>query len=239
MARRITPARFPRGVADPSGEHAYLRDQAGGLVALDLGSGKVLWRAAPPMRPLLARDGKIVAARPAGAHALEIVVLDAADGKELRRSKPLALPDWVNVSLEDTPNLTLHAEEEDGTLILRWAAQNRYRGGAAPSPKVLEAAKRDAAGAARVDLTTGRVEELSNEEGGAPKPPSDENPPSSTPDVLEQRDLGDKAFQLLARKIAGGTVQMLVRALDPKSGRIAWETIVDEALAQRPKPPRP
>jgi len=239
MTGRIAQARFPRGVADPSGERAYLRDQAGRLVALDLQSGNVLWRTTAPMRPLLARDDKVSAMRLAGPHALEVVVLDAANGRELNRSNPLVLPDWANVSLQDTPDFTLYAEEENGAFFLRWSARKRYRGGAAPNAKILEAARRDAWGRARVDLATGEIEELSNAAGAAPEPPPDENPAFSTPDVLEQRDFGDKSFQLLARNIAGGAVQMLVRALDPKSGRVAWETIVDEASAQRPKPPRP
>lgn len=239
MTRRTTPARFPRGIADPSGERAFLRDQAGALVALDLRSGKVLWRTSAPMRPLLARDGKVVAAHPAGAHALEIAVLDAADGKQLKLSEPLALPDWIKVALDNTRDFILDAEEEDGALILRWAAETRYRGGAAPSAKVLKAAERGAGGAARVDLTTGAVEELPDAGAELPEEPPAATSGAAAPDVVEQREIGDKSFHLLARKMPSGTIQMLVRALDPKSSRTLWETIVDEAAARPPKPPRP
>jgi PQQ-like domain len=239
MAQRITPARFPRGVADTSGNRAFLRGQAGALVALDLRSGNVLWRTTEPMRPLLARNDKIVAVRVSGPHTLEVVVLSAADGKELLRSKPLILPEWANVSLDNTPDFRLHAEGEDGSLFIRWAARNRYRGGAAPGKEILQEARRDASGEARLDVKTGAIEELLNGPGTAPEPLPDEERPASAPDVLEQRDVGNKSFQLLARDTPRGAVQMLVRALDPKTADTLWETVVDETLARRPKPPRP
>ncbi|MBI2361672.1 MAG: PQQ-like beta-propeller repeat protein [Deltaproteobacteria bacterium] len=239
MAERFAPARFPRGVADASRGRAFLRDQSGALVALDLTTGNVLWRTTVPMRPLLVCDGKVLAVRLAARHTLEVVILDAADGRELRISKPLIFPEWANVSLEDTTDFTLRVETKDGAVFLRWAARSRYRGGAAPSIKVLEAARRDAWGEARVDVDTGEVEELPGAVGDVPEAPSEEAPSSLSPDVLEQRDIGNKSFQLLTRNTAGGTVQMLVRAVHPDTGQVAWETIVDEVPVRRPKPPRP
>jgi PQQ-like domain len=239
MAEHTAPERFPRGIADATGGRAFLRDQSNLLVALDLKTGKVLWRTTTPMRPLLVHQDKVVAVRIAAQHALELVVLAAEDGRESRVSRPLILPEWANVSLEDTTDLTLRAEAEDDTAVLRWTARSRYRGGAAPSARVLESARREAQGEARGHLDTGEVEELPQAAGAPPESVPSETVPSPAPDVLEQQDIGNRRFQLVVRNVAGGTVQLRVRAVDPETERTAWETVIDEAPLRRPRPPRP
>src|SRR5574342_111868 len=107
MAERTRPPRFPRGVADAAAERGFARDPAGAIVALDLSSGRVLWRTTAPMRPLVARGDALLAARRAGPHAIEFVVLDAKNGAERRASKPVAFPEWASVSLDNTPDFAL------------------------------------------------------------------------------------------------------------------------------------
>jgi outer membrane protein assembly factor BamB len=233
--------RFPRGVADPGAARAFVHDRAGTVLALDLATGEVRWRAGTGLRPLSVVGDVVVAARVAGRNAIELVMLDARDGRELRVSEPLALPDWAQASLEDTPDSTLRAEAEGGAVVLRWTARARYRGGAPPSAMVQAAAEREARGAARVDVDSGAVEALPepavavapvHADAGAPAAPAPE------PDVLEQADLGGTRFQLVVRD-AGERVRTLIRAVDRGTGRTVWETVIDEAPRRRPRPPRP
>ena len=135
MVAAAAAKRFPRGVADPGAARAFVHDRAGTVLALDLATGQVRWRAGTALRPLSVVGDVVVAARIASRNAIELVMLDAGDGHELRASEPLALPDWAQASLDDTPDYALRAEAEGGTVVLRWAAQARYRGGAPPSAR--------------------------------------------------------------------------------------------------------
>jgi outer membrane protein assembly factor BamB len=233
--------RFPRGVADPGAARAFVHDRAGTVLALDLATGEVRWRAGTGLRPLSVVGDVVVAARVARRNAIELVMLDARDGRELRVSEPLALPDWAQASLEDTPDSTLRAEAEGGAVVVRWTARARYRGGAPPSAMVQAAAEREARGAARVDVDSGAVEALPepavavasvHADAGAPAAPASE------PDVLEQADIGGTRFQLVVRD-AGERVRTLIRAVDRGTGQTVWETVIDEAPRRRPRPPRP
>ncbi len=230
--------RFPLGVADPGAARAFVHDRAGTVLALDLATGQVRWRAGTALRPLSVVGDVVVAARVASRNAIELVMLDAGDGHELRASEPLALPDWAQASLDDTPDYTLRAEAEGGTVVLRWAAQARYRGGAPPSAMVQAAAERQAQGAARVDVGSGAVESLP-EPAVAPTHADAPAAPASDPDVLEQADIGGTRFQLVVRDDAEERVRTLVRAVDRGTGRTVWETVIDEAPRPRPRPPRP
>jgi outer membrane protein assembly factor BamB len=235
--------RFPRGVADPGAARAFVHDRAGTVLALDLATGEVRWRAGTGLRPLSVVGDVVVAARVARRNAIELVMLDARDGRELRVSEPLALPDWAQASLEDTPDSTLRAEAEGGAVVVRWTARARYRGGAPPSAMVQAAAEREARGAARVDVDSGAVEALPEPAAAVAPMHADADAgalaaPASEPDVLEQADLGGTRFQLVVRD-AGERVRTLIRAVDRGAGRTVWETVIDEAPRRRPRPPRP
>jgi PQQ enzyme repeat len=230
--------RFPHGVADPTAMRAFVHDRAGGVLALDLATGAVLWRSGTALRPLSVVGEVVVTARVAPRGAIEIVMLDAEDGHQLRVSNPIALPDWARPSLDDTPDFTLRAENEDGAVLLHWAASAGYRGGAPPSAKVQAAAERQARGAARVHVDSGALEPLP-EPAAEPEHLDTWVAPSSDPEVLEQQDIGTNRFQLVARGGAGRNVEVLVRTVDRTTGRTAWETVIDEQPRSRPRPLRP
>ena len=229
---------FPRGVADPGADRAFVHDRAGTVLALDLATGEVRWRAGTALRPLSVVGEVVVAARVASRNAIELVMLDAGDGRELRASEPLALPDWAQASLDDTPDYALRAEAEGGAVVLRWSAQARYRGGAPPSAMVQAAAERQAQGAARVDVGSGAVEPLP-EPAAAAVHADAPAAPASDPEVLKQADIGGTRYQLVVRDGAGERVRTLIRAVDRATGRTVWETVIDEAPRSRPRPPRP
>lgn len=204
---------------------------------LDLATGEVLWRAGRALRPLALVDDVLVTARITGPGGIEIVILDRADGAVRRVSKPLSLPVWVRPSLDDSPEFALRAEIHEQSVIIRWSAQARYLGGAPPSAEVRESYEHDAQGAARVALETGDIELLDE--------PIDSTAVSlgtarstAEPDVVEQQEIGDKFFQLVAQSGAGDIVKVLVRAVERQSGRTLWETVIEETRLRRPKPLR-
>lgn len=239
MAGGVIPRLFPRGVADPSGSRAFVRDRNGTLLALDLRTGAVLWRAGAGLRPLAVVDDMLVAARVAAPHALEITILDTADGRVRRVSEQLPLPSWARPSLDDTSEFALRAAVEGRSVVIRWSAQARYQGGAPPSAKVRETYERDAHGAARVDLETGAVEFLPAPTDATDRPVGQPEISTAEPDVTEQQEIGDKRFELVGDTQAGGAIKVLVRAVDRASGKTVWETLLEEAPLQRPKRLRP
>jgi hypothetical protein len=234
---------FPLGVADSVFRRAFVRIPGDGLLALELSSGTELWRTNEPLRPLITShdDDRLVALR-AIPSALQVIVLDASSGREQCASAPVPLPDWANATLEDSPEFAVHASLDEGALLLRWSARARYRGGAAPTRTIEDAARRDASGGARVDVATCAVKALAEAEGqdaDADPAPSRGGLPSSEPDVLEQHELDGRRFQALVRRAPEGTVRFVLRAIDAATGKAAWESTIGEGPPQRPRRARP
>src|SRR5262249_55247437 len=74
------PSAFiPGGVAHRAGKTGYVQVPAGGIDALDLASGKVLWSFKEPCRPLALVGDRLIchAAEKGKANAVRLVVLDA------------------------------------------------------------------------------------------------------------------------------------------------------------------
>jgi hypothetical protein len=239
MVERSASVSFPRGVADPGASRAYVRDRSGTVMMLDLATGEVLWRAGRALRPLALADDVLVTARITGAGGIEIVILDRADGAVRRVSKPFSLPLWVRPSLDDSPEFGLRAEIDGQSVIIRWSAQSRYRGGAPPSAQVRESYEHDAQGAARVALETGDVELLDEPIDSTAVSTGQTARSTAEPDVVEQQEIGDKFFQLVAQSGAGDIGKVLVRAIERQSGKTLWETVIEETPLRRPKPLRP
>jgi hypothetical protein len=209
-------------------------------MALDLTSGEVLWRSAiGNLRPLSIVEDMLVTARITKPGALELVILESADGAVLRVSKPLPLPGWAHPSLDDTPEFTLRAEAEAQSAVIRWTARARYQGGAPPTAQVRESYEREAHGGARLDLETGTIELLDEEIDNAVALARQPGKSVAEADVLEQQEIGDKRFQLVAQAETDGTVKVLLRAVERNSGKVVWQSLLEEAPLRRPKPLRP
>ena len=230
---------FPRGVADPGASRAYVRDRSGTVMMLDLATGEVLWRAGRGLRPLALVDDVLVTARITGPGGIEIVILDRADGAVRRVSKPLSLPVWVRPALDDSPEFALQAEIHGQSVIIRWSAQARYQGGAPPSAQVRESYERDAQGVARVALETGDIELLDEPIDSTAVSIGQTAGSTAEADVVEQQEIGDKFFQLVARSDTEDRIKLLVRAVERQSGKTLWETVIEETPLRRPKPLRP
>jgi hypothetical protein len=171
-APAFTP--FFGGVADAEGKRAYVPGADGGVVALDLETGKALWSSKEAERPLALAGTNLLAYRPVKGkgNAVVVVTLDADDkGKVLRESDAVTFPDWVSVGLTHGRSFAALSRVQDGDLWLRWQARAWYAGGARPTPEIEKAARKNADGAARIDLKTGKVEMLD-----ADKMPAEEGP---------------------------------------------------------------
>jgi hypothetical protein len=223
-------ARLPGGVADPKGKTGYVQAPGGGVEALDLASGKVLWQTSEVCKPLALAGDRIIcqAAEKGKANAVRILVLDVQDkGKLLRRSDAVEFPAWVSVGTTYGRSFTSRAAlDGKGGLRLHWEARAWYAGGARPTPQIERAARKHAAGSARIDLGSGRVEvqEDQKEKGPAldlPKELEGIKPAqvwTGSEWITHPIRVGKKAVVLL-RSQAGGVEKLEWLAWDLASGK--------------------
>jgi hypothetical protein len=153
---------IPGGAADGEGKVGFVTGESGGIDALDLASGKVLWTTKDGQKAI-AVDGKRVLALAGQGNKLQVLTLDAAEGKKLATSEAVTFPDWVAVRLgvvtsDMGRSFDVAGRSEKGDLYLRWQARSWYWGGARPTPQIEAAARKNADGVARINLETGKVE---------------------------------------------------------------------------------
>ena len=155
---------IPGGVADADGAKGFVADDKGGVSALDLESGKVLWESKTAGRPIAVEGGRVLVQTrdPKNPQALRIVGLDVDKGDKAWESDPIVFPDWVSPVEGRGAGRSFHshARLDDGALLIIWQANSFYWGGAAPSPQIIKASTRHADGAARIHLESGKVEML-------------------------------------------------------------------------------
>ncbi len=132
--KKVTPKQLPGpGVADPAGRIGYFRNTTGGIDALDLGSGKLLWASKDASRPLLASADRVfahqeVAGKPS---QFRVVVLDSTkEGKTVLETEPIALPDWASVAVAYGRSYRSGARLDGNDLYVAWEARAFYAGGA-------------------------------------------------------------------------------------------------------------
>ncbi len=158
---------FPDGVADAAGKTAYVANAAGGIDAIDLAKGELLWDTKEATKPLALLGDKLLAQTPVKdkANQLRIIVLDTGKkGKKVLESDAVVFPEWVAVgAMGQGSSLISRGRGEKGDLFLIWDAHTRYYGGAAPTPEILERAKKDASGIARINVESGKVVMLDKE----------------------------------------------------------------------------
>jgi hypothetical protein len=157
---------LPGGVADPEGKTGYLANPQGGIDAVDLARGKLLWDTKAGSTLLAFADNRLIAQ--AGVEGkgnqIRLVVLDTTNkGKLLLASKPVVFPEWVSVGVTHGRSFSAGARIIKNNLLLTWEARAWYAGGARPTPQIEKAARRHASGVAQIDLKNGRVEMLSRD----------------------------------------------------------------------------
>ena len=143
-------------VVDPGTGALYLMNPQHGIDAVELGSGKTIWRSDAAGKPLTAFDDRLVAQAEAaaGIQALPIVVVNSATHGEpiLTVSVPLSPPAFASIDNAMGSSFTASASMSGGEIEVSWRFSQRAglgRPGLEPP---------DLYGAARINLKTGRVQ---------------------------------------------------------------------------------
>jgi outer membrane protein assembly factor BamB len=251
-----SPAIIPGGVTDAAGKIGYLSLPKGGIVAVDLEKGDVLWESKEANRPLIVAGNRLaaLATDKDKSNVLRVVAIDTDPKGKKSVTSPIKLPDWAVVGTgrdhqQAGKSFMARAQLVKGSLVLKWWAGSRYYGGAAPSPEVLKNATKDATGIATVNLETGKVEmkqddKLERPSGSGLEPVA--KLPKEVQEVARRENwqfgvvVGPRAYgqvQKAGGKVAFGAVQnVLVQAVDLKTGKLLWERVYEE---QRILPPPP
>jgi outer membrane protein assembly factor BamB len=195
---------LPGGVTDAARARGFVANATGGVDALDLETGKVLWTSKDASKPLAVVGDHLLARDAAGGNVIRIVYIDLADGKKVKESDPIVFPAWVTAVEGNGGGRSFHssARLDKGDLLIPWQANTSYWGGRAPTPEMLKAATHNGSGAARIDVESGKVEMLDKDPG----------PPPSTPvsKLLEKAvAVGDFAVAV-ETETAGDKIQKVV-----------------------------
>ncbi len=150
---------LPCGLADATGRTGYVASASGGIEAIDLMTGHVLWTSNEAQVPLLVADQRLYAQAGTKRNRLRIFVYDLNQrGEVLLESDPVVLPGWVITGEAPGHSFKAGWDLEQGVLVLNWQARAWYRGKEKPTPQLEAAARRQGEGKVRIDLTSGKVQ---------------------------------------------------------------------------------
>lgn len=225
-APRILPG---GGVADPAGKVGYFPSSGGGIVALDLDTGKRLWETKEANRPLLAAATRLYAQAPAGQNQMRVRTFDDR-GKIVKESKTITFPDWVSIGVTYGRSFASTARLDGDRLLLIWQARAWYAGGARPTPDIERAARKQAEGVIRLDLAAGKVESLKGDQ--IPK-----GVPQAVPSDTGSARLGARTYSIMDQPIRGRPFQSrrLLQAKDA-DGKLLWEQEIAAPVHLLPLP---
>jgi hypothetical protein len=137
---------FPGGLLDSTGRTVYVSTVTG-VAAVDLTRGDVRWQSDLASRPLLVAGDRLYAMA-AKDHLLYVRGLDlGGKGEKVFESDPLELPRWVTTQTGPGHSFSCHWKRNHNRLDFTWQAS----AGAEAGPR------KEAAGAAQVDLESGKV----------------------------------------------------------------------------------
>lgn len=158
---------LPGVIVDPGSEHLYLMNPQGGIDALELASGKLLWTAQAAGQPLAAFDGRLAAqAEPTrGSGSLPIVLLSTKDGSRIDSSIAVPMPAGVMPpSIDNRLGFASSVDarvEQDGLLVW-WTVAHGQVGGMARPVSV-----QNDSGAALINLQTRQATTLAPDQAAA------------------------------------------------------------------------
>ena len=95
----LTPP-FPDGITDANGTVAVVENQAGGIDAVALATGKRLWTSSDGRWPLCVAQDRVLVAHPEPQrpNALRLRFVRVSDGKRIGESNTVVFPGWVAVA---------------------------------------------------------------------------------------------------------------------------------------------
>jgi hypothetical protein len=209
---------LPCGVTDPGGRTGFFANAKGGIDAVDLASGDLLWDLDGAKWPALAEGDRLFAWAPVNGNGLRVLALDRTQaGRRLLESEPVFFPDWVSV--EEAPGRSFSARWrlEKGALVLDWEARAWFVGAHA-TPQAEADARRFADGRVRIDVETGKAESASAEKPAEPPP---------LPRELE------KAVVRWQGEAGGGRAALVLERADGREKLTLWSWDVGSVHAPR------
>jgi hypothetical protein len=142
---------IPDGVADA--RIAYTSDARGGVAAVELATGNLLWTLADSAH-VLAVDAHHLAVWQGAGGAFHVLFLDPTSGKLQARSADIGVPAGV-IGAVYGASFTVEARWVGEHLVVDWAAYKGWAGGVRPPPDYRPSRQ---LGQVDLDATTGRVE---------------------------------------------------------------------------------
>jgi hypothetical protein len=212
------PILLPGGIADPAGRVGYLSSAAGGIEALDLKTGEVLWETVEAQRPLLFSGSRLVAQAGLKRNRVRVLVFEGQTGECVLESDPVVLPAWVVAGTAPGRSFNARWRLERNQVVLAWEAEASYAGTGRPTAEQQAAARKHAAGVARIDLDTGLVE-LGPAEHAKPEPPQPAKEVEKMA-VRWQGSVGPLACAVVLEESSGGQ-SLVLRLWDPATGKAA------------------
>lgn len=166
----LAPRTLPGGgLLDPGEKAGYFPNRTGGIDALNLATGEVLWASKDANRPLFATKDRLYAMK-GGGNKIRVVALETGKaGRLLIESSPIPLPEWASVDVRHGRKFHAGARLDATGLFLVWEADAFYAGGAPPPPDLLKQYRKTARGVARIEADDGKVAPLSDKEIAAGK----------------------------------------------------------------------
>jgi RNA polymerase sigma factor (sigma-70 family) len=233
-------------MVDKDDQSVYAVNTDGGIDALELKTGKLLWKTpkGESYWPLAVVDKRLVArARDENRVKVFIAVLDISqNGKPVVKSDSVAPPlsgyAWLDSRVVGGANIprpvhTFHADESiaKGELVINWKSHTEipnFRRFVPPvNPQEQEREVRDESGTVQVNLETGKVKVTEGEKSSkqikgpvAPQPPVGPMPPAKI--EVGDYELSVDAKQSLEKGAFTTTLRTL-KVMNKQSGKLVWE----------------
>jgi hypothetical protein len=142
-AKPVTAQLFTAGLVDASGTIGYVDNGNDTIVAIELTTGKELWKSGGVMQPIMGFQGQLLVLV-WKERELRLHWIEAATGKFIRASSPMDLPKWSGRPIR----LGGRGGVQEGEFLLECFITEDTNGGAAPHTSMIHA---------RIALDTGKV----------------------------------------------------------------------------------
>lgn len=215
-AKPVTAQLFIAGIVDASGTIGYVANGKDTIAAIELTTGKEIWKSGGMMQPLIGFEGKLLVLVRQDRELL-LHWIEAATGKFIRASSPMALPEWSNRPIRFGGRGAML----DGDLLLECLITEDSHGGAAPHMTTIRA---------RIALDSGKVTPVTAGEAGrsfsqlAPK---------------DLKKVGELTFDIIATTESNApqffTTKRTLRALNAE-GKVVWTRKLPTWEVGPPKP---
>ncbi len=213
VAALATVVPLPAGIADSSGRTGYFASADGGIEAIELATGKVMWATHEAQRPLFVDGDHLLVQAGVKRNRLRILRLNLSRNGECDlESDPVVFPAWVVTGEAAGCSFSPRWRLVKHQLVLEWEASSWYVGNTRPTPDQEKSARKHADGVAVIDLRTGQVEVC-------PSAKTLAKPLPALPEHLETksvrwRGLIEKNWKVLALEEKDGQQQFALHTWD-------------------------